>query len=654
VELAIRQANPASAAFNGASVQVVSNPALNKKHFCILAGRQANDYATSGTVHFQNHTPSGGGTTDTSAHTLLLLDADSQVNVQEYALGLVPTAITTIPNASGTTDILQLWAEQPGTNGNTLRVDVDYAAAGANRFHLTIRQYPSPAGDAMASSTVTLANLTMDQADPNYVVTAVNVSASLRAKHLTAGTANAAVLPAANGLLSGDLSGLVTADFDALRGKKIKIGVGSGTPKSATITADAAWTDGAVTSLAQLLPYLQIAIQGADSSLSQASVTVVKGKYFQIRAGKSAGVNYSPANLLQVVNQSTTDKTAELLKLTETAGATAATLTSDAPQEYALALPALGALHYAETGADGEKPGATELLGVRVKPYSGLYALENTDLFNLLCLPRAAELEDTEMTSLVSSALQYCRERRAFFLIDIPKNVSTVEAMDKWMQDHANFRDPNSAVYYPRLQQPDPVREYQLRSVGSSGTMAGLYSRIDSTRGVWKAPAGTEATLAGLSGLDAQVTDMQNGALNPLGINCFRTFPVYGMVSWGGRTSHGSDQQASDWKYIPVRRLALFLEESLFRGTKWVVFEPNDEPLWAKIRLNLNAFMTNLFRQGAFQGSTPDQAFYVKCDSDTTTQNDRNLGVVNIEVGFAPLKPAEFVVLKFQQIAGQL
>jgi phage tail sheath protein FI len=116
----------------------------------------------------------------------------------------------------------------------------------------------------------------------------------------------------------------------------------------------------------------------------------------------------------------------------------------------------------------------------------------------------------------------------------------------------------------------------------------------------------------------------------------------------------GSDDDSSEWKYIPIRRLALFLEESLFRGTKWVVFEPNDEPLWAKIRLNLGAFMMRLFRQGAFQGSTPDKAFFVKCDGETTTQADRDLGIVNILVGFASLKPAEFVIIRIQQIAGEL
>jgi len=159
-----------------------------------------------------------------------------------------------------------------------------------------------------------------------------------------------------------------------------------------------------------------------------------------------------------------------------------------------------------------------------------------------------------------------------------------------------------------------------------------------------------DAILRGVAGLDYLMSDGENGVLNPLAIDCLRNFPVYGQVVWGARTLFGADARASEWKYIPIRRLALMIEESLFRGTKWVVFEPNDEPLWAKIRQNVGAFMTTLFRQGAFQGSTPDKAFFVKCDGETTTAADRNLGVVNVEVGFAPLKPAEFVVLKIQQI----
>jgi phage tail sheath protein FI len=149
------------------------------------------------------------------------------------------------------------------------------------------------------------------------------------------------------------------------------------------------------------------------------------------------------------------------------------------------------------------------------------------------------------------------------------------------------------------------------------------------------------------------LTDLENGDLNPEGVNCLRQFPS-GLICWGARTMDGADDFGSQWKYIPIRRLALMIEESLYRGTKWVVFQPNDDPLWAKIRLNVGSFMMQLFRQGAFQGSTPDKAFFVKCDGDTTTQADRDQGIVNIIVGFAPLKPAEFVIIHIQQIAGDL
>ena len=145
------------------------------------------------------------------------------------------------------------------------------------------------------------------------------------------------------------------------------------------------------------------------------------------------------------------------------------------------------------------------------------------------------------------------------------------------------------------------------------------------------------------------MTDRQQGPLNVAAVNCLRTFPIYGSVVWGARTLDGADARASEWKYVPVRRLALYIEASLRRGLQWVVFEPNDEPLWANIRLNVGSFMTQLHRQGAFQGASARDAFLVKCDSETTTQADINLGIVNILVGFAPVRPAEFVVLRMQQ-----
>ncbi len=278
----------------------------------------------------------------------------------------------------------------------------------------------------------------------------------------------------------------------------------------------------------------------------------------------------------------------------------------------------------------------------------GIFALEEVDLFNLLVLPGVTD------PGILVDAAAYCQERRAFLIVDSPHSAQTPDEMEQAISGTALPKTSYAAVYYPWIKIADPLNGGRLRTVGPGGTVAGLYARTDSARGVWKAPAGTEAALVGVQGVDYVLTDRENGVLNPRGANCIRLFPVFGPVAWGARTLQGDDQMASEWKYIPVRRLALFLEESLYRGTKWAVFEPNDEPLWAQIRLNLGAFMHTLFRQGAFQGQTPKDAYFVKCDRETTTQNDINLGIVNILVGFAPLKPAEFVIIKIQQMAGQI
>jgi len=286
---------------------------------------------------------------------------------------------------------------------------------------------------------------------------------------------------------------------------------------------------------------------------------------------------------------------------------------------------------------------------------TGMYALDRIDpfIFNILCIPAAADLDANGFTAVISEAEAYCLAKRAFLIVDIPADVDTRDDMISWMATNDGLRHTNAAVYFPRLTIPDLLNENRLRNVAASGTLAGVYARIDSSRGIWKAPAGTEADLRGAS-LAVKLDDGENGALNPLGINVLRNFPVFGNVSWGARTLEGADLQGSEWKYIPVRRLALYLEESLFEGSKWIVFEPNDEPLWAQIRLNFGAFMHSLFRQGAFQGTSPKDAYFVKCDKETTTQDDINRGIVNILVGFAPLKPAEFVVIKIQQMAGQI
>ena len=283
----------------------------------------------------------------------------------------------------------------------------------------------------------------------------------------------------------------------------------------------------------------------------------------------------------------------------------------------------------------------------------GLYTLAKADIFNLLCLPPYLAAGDVDK-ALWDDAAKYCADRRAMLLIDPPSTWTTKAKAVTGVASDIGSTSKNAAVFFPRLRSPNPLRENQLEDYVPCGAVAGIMARTDAARGIWKAPAGLEATLFGVSELSVPLNDSENGDLNPLGVNCLRNMPGAGRVIWGARTREGNDLLASEWKYIPVRRLALYLEESLYRGTQWVVFEPNDEPLWAQIRLNIGAFMHGLFRQGAFQGKTPNEAYFVKCDKETTTQDDINRGIVNIVVGFAPLKPAEFVVIKLQQMAGQI
>jgi phage tail sheath protein FI len=279
----------------------------------------------------------------------------------------------------------------------------------------------------------------------------------------------------------------------------------------------------------------------------------------------------------------------------------------------------------------------------------GVYTLDRVDLFNLLCVPG-------ETTPGVLSKLEaFCRKRRAFLIADCQEGDTEAHLRDPAQPTGITGDDAiNAALYFPWVVAPDALQENRPRNFPPCGFVAGLYAKTDANRGVWKAPAGIEASLTGVAGLKETLTDDENGVLNQKAVTCLRTFNVYGTVIWGARTLRGNDEIGSEWKYIPVRRTALFIEESLYRGLKWVVFEPNDEPLWAQIRLNVGAFLRDLFRQGAFQGTTPRDAYFVKCDRETTTQNDINKGIVNILVGFAPLKPAEFVIIQIQQIAGQI
>ncbi len=284
----------------------------------------------------------------------------------------------------------------------------------------------------------------------------------------------------------------------------------------------------------------------------------------------------------------------------------------------------------------------------------GLHALRGLELFNLLCIP--PDVRDGSISRVVlQAALAVCVECRAMLIVDAPaqwRDVHSILADGAATLGIDSVSARNAALYFPRLLQADPPNGGPLLAFAACGAIAGSMARTDAIRGVWKAPAGTGVTLRGVVGLEVQVSDSINGQLNPIAVNCLRTFPMSGPTVWGARTMAGRDALSDEYKYVPVRRLALHIELSVQRGTQWVVHEPNAEPLWAQLRLAIAAFMHNLFRQGAFVGRTPRDGYFVRCDADTTTGADIQQGRVHIDVGFAAIRPAEFVVIRLTLAAG--
>ncbi len=550
--------------------------------------------------------------------------------------------------AAGAGESLKITMLSAGTWSDDLIIDVDYDDVSDNKsFNLTIN-------DVATETIETFDDVTMDETKSNFVEAIVNDSDSGSQLVVVEATVSAA-RPAATGITGGD--------FDTLDIKNDDIY--TITLKLDEPVQDIEFTfispsDSVPGSIASVcLMFERQANAALASVIPGASITCVPsdtGNGLRV----SAYIPDQPDAQVTFDSGSTNDADT-FLKLSD--GNTDANVSHYWPASNR------GADAFAQKTATGGDDGsglpeADDLIGDASRS-TGIYALDKIDLFNILCIPdvtrgvagnsNQSDLDpDSQQNAVWSAAMAYCLERRAFLLIDPHPEIDDVPAATDWKSVGLKVHDKNGAAYFPRLRLADPTNDYKLRTFAPCGVVAGLYSRIDAARGVWKAPAGVETTLSGVQGMVYTLTDPENGALNPLGLNCLRTFPVYGAIAWGARTLLGADAEASEWKYIPVRRTALFLEESLYRGTKWVVFEPNDEPLWAQIRLNIGAFMHTLFRQGAFQGKTPKEAYLVKCDSETTTQTDINNGIVNILVGFAPLKPAEFVIIKIQQLAGQI
>jgi len=570
-------------------------------------------------------------------------------------------SITLLDNVTAGKKALTVAALSKGAWANNVIIDVDYdniAATDTNAFNLTLT-------DLETSTVETFSDVTMDSSKANYVVAVVNDEDTGSQMVSVSVPDVAAGRPVASGTVGGDIDtdpnlAAFKAALDPTKQYTLKIT--SDIPTSKITDVVVTFLEAGETVPSSILGVCRLLERKINVALADIPGATVRCVPSSTGLGIRVLGFLSPDLLPGALDA----------KITFTAGSNSAVTILKLSSVSVTANVAHYVLGQGRTalaqkdkveGADGTVlPKTADLIGNEAA-FTGIYALEKVDLFNLLSIPDATRAQagnpsaldpNVSPNDIYGAAETYCGKRRAFLLIDAPPDVNDVDSAADWKSSTLTVHDKNGAAFFPRLRIGDPLNDFTLRTFAPSGVVAGVYARTDGTRGAWKAPAGVEATLSGVQGLVYKLTDDENGALNPLGLNCFRNFPIYGNVLWGARTLVGSDAEGSEWKYVPVRRTALYLEESLYRGTKWVVFEPNDEPLWAQIRLNIGAFMQSLFRQGAFQGQTPRQAYLVKCDKETTTQDDINRGIVNILVGFAPLKPAEFVIIKIQQLAGQI
>ena len=285
-----------------------------------------------------------------------------------------------------------------------------------------------------------------------------------------------------------------------------------------------------------------------------------------------------------------------------------------------------------------------------VAPFlQGLSLLDRIGGFNILFIPQTEQLPDPHANKVMQAAIALVAKHRAMYVLDVPQRDAsrqTVRTLTTWFNEQSGIHHPNVAMYVPRVQVPPSLKKAPLH-IPASGAMAGVWARTDQQQGVWKAPAGTAAILHGVLSIEQTLTQPEMGQLTQLGMNPIRPTSPSQVVAWGARTLSSN----REWQYLSVRRLALFLESSIQQGLGWVIDEPNEEPLWAHIRQAIDVFLQSLFRKGAFQGQKAQEAYFVKCGTDTISSADQNAGNVNIMIGFAPLKPAEFIILTIQQKA---
>ena len=570
----------------------------------------------------------------------------TQCYVGRIASGAQTAEVTILDRGDTPQDSLTISAISPGGWCNHLMVIIDSASAedSENQFNLTIYQ-DNPKPDEEPIQLEVFENLSMNPASPNYVETVINSGSKYI--QITINTTNSNQI---NGYSeSGEipLNGNLLGDNQ----RKFRINIHGDGYRTVDLTEELEGAD--ISDLSVIQSAIQTEIRSLEplreSTPSQAyevTVSIEGTNKLRVTSGHS-----SADSKVEIIDaEDALENAAGALHLgrrnsgTEVFGSSSMRPQNTAADDFFFLGDDTveGAVSAVIRGDDGTLPPQD------LDYINALNWLDTIRDVSLIAIPGIGS------TAVADACMNYCRNRPlsdCFYIGDMAQDDVDLEDVIEYRN---NINTPNSygAVYFPWLRELDPTGlSPEPIDVPSSGFVAGMYAQIDARRGVWKAPAGTEAVLGGAVGLVTDLTDVQHGILNKdkKSVCVIRKFPGSGIVLWGSRTM-SSDPE---YKYIPVRRMAIMLRVSIFSGIQWAVFEPNDEELWAQLRLNIGAFMMTLFRQGAFQGSTPSQAFFVKCDSETTTQDDINLGIVNVLVGFAPLKPAEFVVVKITQKAGQ-
>lgn len=344
-------------------------------------------------------------------------------------------------------------------------------------------------------------------------------------------------------------------------------------------------------------------------------------------------------NVVDIVN-----KQSKLIQVAEKESGISMAERVPSPGKYSLAVAEVQSTALMKVSSDAIVGDAAER--------TGLSGFEIADDVTMLCVPdlmgmyQAGAIPMDGVKAVQLAMIAHCEQMKdRFAILDCPPGLNPQQMKD-WRMTEAGYDTKYGAVYYPWLSVANPLPEGSASiMVPPSGYMAGIYARSDNERGVHKAPA--NEVVRGAMGVEKLITKNEQDILNPIGVNCIRSFPGRGIRVWGARTL-SSD---ASWRYINVRRLFNFVEKSIETGTQWIVFEPNDPDLWARIRRDIGAFLTNVWRTGALFGTTPTQAFYVKCDGENNPPEVRDLGQVIIEIGMAPSKPAEFVIFRISQWA---